>query len=74
MHLKNVIANIVLFLQILAAMLLLAGAVALAFYGIPLLLIYLSRYVSEVTLGSWVVTGGITLGVLTLVYILLKKH
>ncbi|MFA5825476.1 MAG: hypothetical protein WC825_05830, partial [Gallionellaceae bacterium] len=70
----NVIENIVLFLQILAAMLLLAGAVALAFYGTPLLLIYLSRYVSEVTLGTWVAIGGLTLGVLTLVYILLKKH
>ncbi len=74
MHLKNVIENIVLFLKILAAMLLLAGLIALAFEGIPLLLIYLSRYVSQVTLGTWVVTGGLTLGVLTLLYVLLKKH
>lgn len=74
MHLKNVIENIVLFLKILATMLLLAGLIALAFEGIPWLLIYLSRYVSQVTLGTWVVTGGLTLGVLTLLYVLLKKH
>lgn len=73
MRIKNVIENIVLFLQILAAMLLLAGAIALVFEGIPMLLIYLSRYVNQVTLGTWVVTGGLTLGFLTLLYVLFKK-
>lgn len=70
---KKVIHNVVQYLKVLAAMLLLAGAITLAFEGTPLLLMYLSRYVSEVTLGLWVVTGGFALGVLTILYVLLKK-
>ena len=73
MRIQNVIKKLVLYLKMLAALLLIAGAVVLAFEGIPMLLIYLSRYVSEVTLGTWVVAGGLTLGFLTLLYVLMKK-
>jgi hypothetical protein len=74
MNSENAIKKIIWYLQILLYAVLLAGAITLAFMGIPLLLIFLSRYFSEVRVGQWMVTGGLTLAVLTLVYIVMKKR
>jgi hypothetical protein len=71
---NSVVKKIVWYLEILLAVLLLAGAFALAFEGVPLLLIFLSHYFSEVKLGLWLVSGGFVLAAATLLYILLKKH
>jgi hypothetical protein len=70
----NAIKKIISYLQILLYAVLLAGAITLAFMGIPLLLIFLSHYFSEVKVGQWMVTGGLTLAVLTLVYVVMKKR
>jgi hypothetical protein len=70
----NLINKLFSYLKMLAAVLLLVGAVVLAFEGIPLLLIFLSHYFSEVKVGQWMVAGGLTLAVLTLVYIVVKKR
>jgi hypothetical protein len=65
--------KIVIFFEIVLSVILLSAAVALAFEGIPWLLIFLSHYFSEVKLGLWLSSGGIALGLLALLFILLKK-
>jgi hypothetical protein len=70
----HVIKKIIWYLQIVLYATLLAGAITLAFMGIPLLLIFLSHYFSEVRVGQWMVAGGLTLAVATLVYIVIKKR
>lgn len=70
---KNIIHKIVRSLEVGVAVLLLIGVVALAFEGIPLLLIFLSHYFSEVKLGLWLSAGGLALGLGSILFILMKK-
>lgn len=70
---KNIIHKIVRSLEVGVAVLLLIGVVALAFEGIPLLLIFLSHYFSEVKLGLWLSAGGLVLGLGSILFILMKK-
>lgn len=70
---KNIIHKIVRSLEVVVAVLLLIGVVALAFEGIPLLLIFLSHYFSEVKLGLWLSAGGLVLGLGSILFILMKK-
>lgn len=70
---KPLAINVLRFIGLMLLVALFAVVISMATQGVPMLLNFLSRHISEVKLGLWLIVGAAIVSLLTLLYIITRK-